>query len=116
MLQTERLSVYYGGDTGYAAHFTEIKELFGIPDYALLGIGAYKPRWFMQPNHISPYDSLTAAEEMGARITIPMHYGTFDLSDEPLSDPPTVFAEEAGKRNIRVKIPALGEVVRLNKF
>ena len=56
MLQTDDLSVYYGGDTGYSSHFTEIEELFGAPDYALLGIGAYKPRWFMQANHISPYD------------------------------------------------------------
>ena len=62
-----------------------------------------------------PYDSLTAASQMKARITIPMHYGTFDLSDEPLSDPPAVFAEEAGKRNIQVKIPALGEIVKLRK-
>ena len=112
---TDGLSVYYGGDTGYSSHFSEIQELFGAPDYALLGIGAYKPRWFMQANLISPYDSLTAASQMKARITIPMHYGTFDLSDEPLSDPPAVFAEEAGKRNIQVKIPALGEIVKLLK-
>ncbi len=115
MLQGDGLSVYYGGDTGYSSHFKEIPELFGYPDYALLGIGAYKPRWFMQPNHISPYDSLTAAEEMHARVTIPMHYGTFDLSDEPLSDPPSVFAAEAGKRRVHVEIPALGEVVKLSK-
>lgn len=115
MLQADGISLYYGGDTGYSNHFTEIPELFGVPDYALLGIGAYKPRWFMQPNHISPYDSLTAAEEMHAKMTIPMHYGTFDLSDEPLSDPPSVFAAEARKRNIRVLIPDLGEIVRLKK-
>lgn len=116
MLQSADLSVYYGGDTGFSTHFAEIQELLGAPDYALLGIGAYKPRWFMQPNHISPYDSLTAAEQMKARVTIPMHYGTFDLADEPLSDPPAVFGEEARKRNIRVVIPALGEVVRLKKI
>lgn len=115
MLQGDGLSVYYGGDTGYSTHFVEIPELFGAPDYALLGIGAYKPRWFMQPNHISPYDSLTASSEMKARVTIPMHYGTFDLSDEPLSDPPSVFASEARKRNIRVLVPALGEVVGMCK-
>ena len=115
MLQGDGLSVYYGGDTGYSNHFVEIPELFGKPDYALLGIGAYKPRWFMQPNHISPYDTLTASEEMRARVTIPMHYGTFDLSDEPLSDPPSVFAAEANKRGIRVEIPVLGEVVKLSK-
>lgn len=115
MLQSPEMSVYYSGDTGYSAHFTEIPELFGAPDYALIGIGAYKPRWFMQPNHISPYDSLRASAEMKARMTIPMHYGTFDLSDEPLSDPPEVFAEEARKRNIPVAIPRLGEVFKLQK-
>lgn len=52
---------------------------------------------------------------MRARVTIPMHYGTFDLSDEPLSDPPSVFAAEAKKRGIRVEIPVLGEVVKLSK-
>jgi len=113
MLQTNDLSLYYSGDTGYANHFAEIKSLFGSPDYALVGIGAYKPRWFMRPNHISPHDALTASEEMGARMTIPMHYGTFDLSDEPLSDPPKVFAAEAQKRNIKITIPALGEVIHL---
>ena len=65
--------------------------IFWSPDYALVGIGAYKPRWFMQPNHISPYDALTASTDMKAALTIPMHYGTFDLSDEPLHDPPLVF-------------------------
>ena len=93
----------------------EIPDLFGAPDYALLGIGAYKPRWFMRPNHISPYESLTASEEMHAGLTIPMHYGTFDLSDEPLHDPPKVFAAEAKKRKIPVKIPYLGEIVKLSK-
>lgn len=115
MLQGDGLSIYYGGDTGYSNHFAEIVELFGAPDYALLGIGAYKPRWFMQANHISPYDSLTASAEMQARMTIPMHYGTFDLSDEPLSDPPAVFAEEARKRKIKVTLPALGEIIKLRK-
>lgn len=115
MLQTGGLSVYYSGDTGYAGHFAEIPGLFGAPDYALIGIGAYKPRWFMQPNHISPSDALKASAEMKAGVTIPMHYGTFDLSDEPLSDPPEVFAAEARRRNIRIAVPALGEVVRLER-
>jgi len=54
MLQGDGISLYYSGDTGYSSHFREIPDLFGAPDYALLGIGAYKPRWFMRPNHISP--------------------------------------------------------------
>ena len=116
MLEDDNISLYYSGDTGYSTHFSEVPELFGYsPDYLLVGIGAYKPRWFMQPNHISPYDALTASRDMRAAVTIPMHYGTFDLSDEPLHDPPKVFAEEARKRGIRIEIPMLGEVVRLRK-
>lgn len=82
----------------------------------MIGIGAYKPRWFMKPNHISPQDALTASSEMRARVTIPMHYGTFDLSDEPLFDPPHVFAAEAKKRGMDVIIPELGEVVKLHQI
>ena len=103
-----------GVSDGYAHHFKELSDIFPHIDYCMIGIGAYKPRWFMKPNHISPYDALTASAEMGARMTIPMHYGTFDLSDEPLFDPPHVFAAEARKRNMDIMIPELGEVVKLH--
>lgn len=113
MVQSDKLSVYYSGDTGFGEHFNEIAELFGKPDYALIGIGAYKPRWFMKPNHISPQEAVDAAKIMGAKTTIPMHYGTFKLSQEPMFDPPKVFGEEADKKNINHHIPLLGEVVKL---
>ena len=106
-------TLYYSGDTGYGDHFKEINNLFGKIDYALIGIGAYKPRWIMERNHISPSEALDAAVDMNAGIVIPMHYGTFNLSDEPLSDPPKVFREEAIRRNINFYIPNIGERMRL---
>lgn len=115
MLEDENLSIYYSGDTGYSSHFKEVPELCGCPDYLLIGIGTYKPRWFMRPNHISPQDALLAAREMKAGITIPMHYGTFDLSDEPLYDPPMVFEQEAHRLGIHIQVPDLGETVLLKK-
>ena len=114
MIQADGITVYNSGDTGYARHFLELPELFPHIDYCMIGIGAYKPRWFMKPNHISPYDALTASRDMEARLTIPMHYGTFDLSDEPLFDPPHVFAQEARLRSMPVLIPELGEIVKLH--
>lgn len=113
MIQAGGITIYNSGDTGYAPHFQELPSLFPHIDYCMIGIGAYKPRWFMKPNHISPYDALTASVEMNARVTIPMHYGTFDLSDEPLFDPPHVFVAEARKRDVPVLVPELGEVVKL---
>lgn len=115
MIECDGISIYYSGDTGYAAHFQEIPAIMGKVDYFLVGIGAYKPRWFMRPNHIGPGEALDAAIDVGAKLTIPMHYGTFDLSSEPFNDPPRVFAEEARLRHIPVKIPALGEIVKLRK-
>lgn len=115
MIEADGITIYNSGDTGYASHFGELPGLFPHIDYCMIGIGAYKPRWFMKPNHISPYDALTASADMKACITIPMHYGTFDLSDEPLFDPPHVFAAEAQKRQMPVVIPELGEVVKLKK-
>lgn len=79
--------LYFGGDSGYGNHFAMVGEAFPDLDVSIIGIGAYKPEWFMGPNHISPADAVTAFMDTGARLMVPMHYGVFDLADEPLSDP-----------------------------
>ena len=113
VIQADGITIYNSGDTAYANHFKEVPNFFPHIDYCMIGIGAYQPRWFMKPNHISPYDALTAASELHACVTIPMHYGTFDLSDEPLFNPPHVFATEARYRNMKVIVPCLGEIIAL---
>lgn len=115
MVESSDYRLYYSGDTGYARHFKELPSLFGRIDCAVMAIGAYKPRWFMRANHISPYQALDAVEQMGADLTIPMHYGTFSLSNETMGNPPIVFEQEARERNIDIKIPDLGEVVELKR-
>ncbi len=79
--------ILFGGDSGYDSHYSMLATVFGNFNYAILGIGAYEPAWFMSPNHQSPGDALKAFNELNADHFIPMHYGTFDLSDEPLSQP-----------------------------
>ncbi len=116
MIECAGIKIYFSGDTGFADHFKEVKELFGGVDYAIMGIGAYKPRWFLERNHISPYEALRAADIMGAKVTIPMHYGTFKLSQEPIFDPPIVFESEARRVGMKVLIPNIGEVVELLKL
>jgi L-ascorbate metabolism protein UlaG (beta-lactamase superfamily) len=86
-IQVGEQHIYFGGDSGYGNHFAEVKSLFGYVNIAMLGIGAYKPEWFMSPSHTSPALALKAAEDLGVKTFIPMHYGTFDLADEPLHDP-----------------------------
>ena len=87
VLQTENLTIYFGGDSGYGDHFKQTAALFPNIDYAFLGIGAFAPVWFMQSNHMSPWDAVKAFRDLGARRLVPMHFGTFDLSDEPIGEP-----------------------------
>lgn len=80
-------TLYYAGDTGVGTHFTEIRDAFGPPDVVLVPIGAYEPRWFMEEVHVTPAEALDATRTLGARHVVPVHYGTFDLADEPLGEP-----------------------------
>ena len=76
-------SVFHSGDTGYFEGFRTIARVLGAPDIAVLPLGAYEPRWFMAEQHMSPEDSLQAFVDLGARAFMGMHWGTFDLTDEP---------------------------------
>ena len=84
--QTQR--VYFAGDTGYFPGFKEIGERLGPIDVAIIPIGAYLPRWFMKTVHVDPKEAAQAFLDIGTKIMIPMHWGTFDLADEPLDEPP----------------------------
>lgn len=75
------------GDSGYFDGFKDIGKRFGPIDILLAPIGAYEPRWFMRENHLNPEEALKTARDLRARLLIPIHWGTFDLSDEPLSLP-----------------------------
>lgn len=84
---SNKSSVYFGGDSGYAEHYKEINEYIPTFDYCLMPIGAYKPRYIMKWAHISPEEAVMATNELKGKNFIPMHYGTFDLSDEPAGEP-----------------------------
>ena len=113
VMQTERATIYFGGDSGYGRHYREAAELFPNIDYFLVGIGAFEPRWFMEPRHNNPGDAVRAFMDLKARILVPMHYGTFDLSDEPPSQPLRLLKEEANKNGIadRVRPLAINEAL-----
>ena len=79
--------VYFAGDTGYPAQFREIRRHLGAPDVALLPIGAYEPRWFMGLQHLNPGEAVLGHVDLGAQLTIGMHFATFQLSDEAIDAP-----------------------------
>src|SRR5262245_15358179 len=86
VVDVDGLTIYFAGDTGYAPHFAEIGDRSAI-DVALLPIGAYEPRWFMQPMHMNPDEAVRAHLDSGARVSLGMHFGTFQLTDEGIDEP-----------------------------
>ncbi|PXX89553.1 phospholipase [Marinobacter vulgaris] len=88
LLEMDGFRFYFGGDTGYGEVFRDIGELFAPIDLALLPIGAYDPRWFMAPVHVAPEEAVRIHQDIGARQSVAMHWGTFVLTDEPMDEPP----------------------------
>jgi N-acyl-phosphatidylethanolamine-hydrolysing phospholipase D len=112
LLDSGDLRYYFAGDTGWFHGFAEFGRRFAPIDVALLPIGAYEPRWFMRYQHLDPADAHQAFLDLGARFFVPMHWGTFDLTDEPVDLPPRelerVIRERGGEWE-RVRILAVGE-------
>jgi L-ascorbate metabolism protein UlaG (beta-lactamase superfamily) len=96
--------VYVAGDTGLGPHFAAAKARFGGFRLAVLPIGAYSPRWFMGPIHMSPEDAVAAHLALGAQASLGMHFGTFRLSDEGPADPVEDLA--AAREDAGVAAPA----------
>lgn len=87
MLRIEAGQMLFAGDSGMGPHWQEIRKRLGAPAVALLPIGAYAPRWFMAPVHMNPEEAVQAHLDLGARASVGMHYGTFQLTDEAIDAP-----------------------------
>ena len=86
---------YFAGDTGYFDGFKMIGDALGPFDLVAVPIGAYEPRAMMRESHMNPEEALDAAIDLRASSAVAIHFGTFDLSDEPLAEPPQRFNEAA---------------------
>jgi L-ascorbate metabolism protein UlaG (beta-lactamase superfamily) len=87
IVRVDGVTIYFAGDSGYSPHFAEIGRRFPSIDVALLPIGAYEPRWFMQPVHMNPEEAVRAHLDLRPRLSIGMHFGTFQLTDEAIDEP-----------------------------
>ena len=108
--------IYFAGDSAYGSHFVQIRERFGSPDVALLPIGAYEPRWFMAAAHMNPEEAVQAHIDLASTLSIGMHFGTFQLTDEPIDEPVRALAESLKKYRIDEQmflVPQFGDTMLL---
>jgi N-acyl-phosphatidylethanolamine-hydrolysing phospholipase D len=88
---------FHSGDTGYSEKvFGEIGRVFRRFDLAMLPIGAYHPRWYLKNDHVDPAQAVKIHVDLNRpTLSVGMHWGTFLLSDEPVTEPPRLLAEAA---------------------
>jgi len=110
---------WFAGDTAYHPQFGEIGSRTGPFDFAMVPIGAYDPRWFMERVHVDPEEALRAYGEVTAAhrdaphpLMLALHWGTFRLTDEPMDEPPRRALarwREMGLEDDRLWVAAFGE-------
>jgi len=100
-------TIFHCGDTAYFEGFREIGERHAI-DVALLPIGAYDPPSAREV-HMNPEEALRAFVELRAQRMVPMHYGTFRLSYEPLHEPPERLLACAREQGLAERITIMTE-------
>jgi L-ascorbate metabolism protein UlaG (beta-lactamase superfamily) len=108
--------IFFAGDSAYAPFFRDIRQRLGPIDLALLPIGAYEPRWFMQAVHMNPAEAVQAHLDLEACESVGMHFGTFQLTTEGIDDPLCALEDACRARNIppsRFRTLGFGESLRL---
>jgi N-acyl-phosphatidylethanolamine-hydrolysing phospholipase D len=118
LADTGRARVLFGGDSAWFDGYRELGRRLGALDAALLPIGAYEPRWFMRVAHMNPAEALDAARALAAATLVPMHWGTFDLADDAVDEPPRELARQVARPEyvelaVRVRPLAVGETLAL---
>lgn len=115
IIRVNGITLFFMGDSGYNAHFKEIAKFFPQIDYCMMGVGAYKPSYMMKTSHTSPVEAVQAFEDLKGKYFIPMHYGTFDLADEPIEEPIKILREFEAEGRLKGKLiaPSVGEVILL---
>ena len=100
---------YFSGDTGYSQYFSDTQKRFadrqtpakgGGFDLALIPVGAYEPRWYMKEQHVNPADAVLIHQDLKAKRSVGLHWGTFSLTDEPPDQPPKDLAMTLRERGL----------------
>jgi L-ascorbate metabolism protein UlaG (beta-lactamase superfamily) len=116
VLVVDGARIFFAGDSAYAPFFREVRQRLGPIELALLPIGAYEPRWFMQSVHMNPAEAVQAHVDLEASASVGMHFGTFPLTAEGIDEPLRALAEACRARNIppsRFRTLPFGESLRL---
>lgn len=116
LLELGKTRIYFAGDTAYGSLFSQLGQQYGPIDYGLVPIGAYLPRKILKVSHTSPTEAVQIGVDMRINTLIGMHWGTVQLSDEPIFEPPELFVQAGRQANYtdeQLWVMKIGETRRL---
>jgi N-acyl-phosphatidylethanolamine-hydrolysing phospholipase D len=88
---TKLLNIFFCGDTSYPTNFPlfhQIGDALGPFDLSCIPIGAYLPKEMNKDAHCDPYEALQIHNDIQSKHSIAIHWGSFNLGEEPLYEPP----------------------------
>ncbi|WP_312757202.1 MBL fold metallo-hydrolase [Pantoea brenneri] len=112
VVRSPTLRFWFSGDSGFSENLREVVARLGPFNLAALPIGAWAPKWFMASQHMDPDQAVELWREAGRPLTVPIHWGVFELADESLDAPPAELEQalqRAGEDNLRFTAWRIGE-------
>lgn len=106
-------TVFYSGDTGYGSHFKEIGSKYDI-DFALLDSGQYSVKW--HNSHMFPEEAVKASIDLNSKLSMPIHWGAFVLSNHSFDDPVNRFVMKSKEDGINYMMPKMGKTINIKDY
>lgn len=113
VIQSERDTIFFSGDSGYGPHFKEIGDRLGPFDFAMLECGQYNELW--KEIHMMPEEAAQAGIDVKARVIMPIHWGAFKLALHPWTEPVERVSKAAKALGIPVVVPRIGVPIYIDK-
>ena len=112
VIQGSQDNIYFSGDSGYGPHFAEIGAKYGPFDFAMMECGQYNEKW--AEIHMMPEETAQAAVDVGAKVMMPIHWGSFVLAMHSWTDPVERVVRKADELNMPIRVPMIGEVIMMD--
>jgi L-ascorbate metabolism protein UlaG (beta-lactamase superfamily) len=94
-------NIFFAGDTALGdGEWISQAAAHGPFRFAMIPIGAYEPRDFMKSHHVNPEEAMTIFERLDPAAALGVHWGTVQLTNETINDPPRRLAALRRERGL----------------
>ncbi|HLL85069.1 MAG TPA: MBL fold metallo-hydrolase [Longimicrobium sp.] len=101
--------VFFSGDSGHFDGFRNVAAKHGPFDLTLIKVGASDPTW--SEIHMLPEEAVQTHLDVGGRVLVPIHWGTFNLAFHAWNEPAERVVSAAKKAGVTLVVPRPGEPV-----